>query len=62
MPNRIAQNVSLTPQHAAFIAELVASGRYGGVSEVVRAALRVFERQEIEGSAVEATKLRTSKP
>ncbi|WP_336490941.1 type II toxin-antitoxin system ParD family antitoxin [Methylobacterium nigriterrae] len=46
MPRRVAQNVSLTPELAAFIAEQVASGRFGSASEVVRAALRTFERQE----------------
>ena len=46
MPRRIAQNVSLTPEHAALIAALIASGRYGGVSAVMRAALDAFARHE----------------
>ena len=46
MPRRVAQNVSLTPEHAAYIAAQIASGRYGGVSEVVRAALEALVRHE----------------
>ncbi|WP_082552593.1 type II toxin-antitoxin system ParD family antitoxin [Methylobacterium sp. Leaf456] len=46
MPRRVATNVSLTPELAAFIAEQVASGRFGSASEVVRAALRGLEREE----------------
>lgn len=39
-------NVSLTPELAAFIAVRVASGRYLSASEVVRAGLRLLERDE----------------
>ena len=46
MPRRVATNVSLTPELAAFIADQVASGRFGSASEVVRAALRNLERDE----------------
>lgn len=47
MVRRVAQNVSLTSELAAFIAERVALGRYNNASEVVRAALRSFERSEM---------------
>ncbi|TXN15059.1 type II toxin-antitoxin system ParD family antitoxin [Methylobacterium sp. WL122] len=46
MPRRVAANVSLTPELAAFVADQVASGRFGSASEVVRAALRNLERDE----------------
>lgn len=46
MPRRVAQNVSFTPEHAALIASQVASGRFKGVSAVVRAALHAFQEQE----------------
>lgn len=39
-------NVSLTPELEQFIANKVATGRYGSASEVVRAALRTFEEEE----------------
>lgn len=43
MPRRVAQNISLTPEHAAFIAaQQVASGRSAGISDVVRAALNIL--------------------
>ena len=39
-------NVSLTPELTSFISSRVASGRYQSASEVVRAALRLLERDE----------------
>ncbi len=50
-------NVSLTPELREFVAARVASGRFGSASEVVRAALRAFERQEAEQVAATAAKL-----
>lgn len=38
--------VSVTPEQHAFLGEREHSGRYGSVSEVVRAALRMLERSE----------------
>ena len=46
MPKRVPLNVSLTAELAAFVAERVASGRYGSASEVVRTGLRLLEQQE----------------
>ncbi len=46
MANRISQNVSLTAELSAFIASRVASGDYQSASEVVRAALRLLQREE----------------
>lgn len=39
-------SISLTAQQQDFIDALVASGRYHGVSEVVRAGLRLLEEEE----------------
>ena len=46
MANRISQNVSLTAELSRFIGGQVASGRYQTTSEVVRAALRLLQREE----------------
>ena len=39
-------SVTIGAQLDDFISELIASGRYGSTSEVVRSALRLLERQE----------------
>ena len=39
-------SISLTDHQQRFIESLVESGRYHGVSEVVRASLRLLEEQE----------------
>jgi antitoxin ParD1/3/4 len=48
MPTR---NVILTDELDRFLLEKVESGRYENVSEVVRAALRILEREEQEHEA-----------
>jgi antitoxin ParD1/3/4 len=48
MPTR---NVVLTAHHEALIERLVASGRYQNASEVLRAGLRVLEREDSEHEA-----------
>lgn len=45
-------SISLTEHQQRFIASLVDSGRYHGVSEVVRAGLRLLEGQEEKRQAV----------
>lgn len=44
MPSKHALNVSLTEHLCSFVEAQVASGRFGTASEVVRAALRLLER------------------
>jgi Arc/MetJ-type ribon-helix-helix transcriptional regulator len=46
MPFRKTRNVSLTPELERAVDERVASGRYRSASEVVRAGLRLLEREE----------------
>ncbi len=46
MPPRASLNVSLTPELTAYVAAQVASGRYRSASEVVRASLRLLQRDE----------------
>ena len=48
MPTR---NVNLTDELDRFVLEKVESGRYENASEVVRAALRILEREEQEYEA-----------
>ncbi len=48
MTTRKTMNVSLTPELERSVAERVASGRYRTASEVVRAALRMLEKEEKE--------------
>lgn len=46
MPSRSSLNVSLTPELTAYVAAQVASGRYRSASEVLRAGLRLLQRDE----------------
>ena len=48
MPTR---NVNLTEYYDAFVADLLASGRFRNASEVVRAGLRLLETQNREEQA-----------
>jgi len=49
MPTRKTMNVSLTPELERSVANWVAFGRYMTASEVVRAALRLLEKEEGAG-------------
>ena len=51
MPNRTTMNISLTPELEEFVTSRVSSGRYQSASEVVRAGLRLLERDELEREA-----------
>jgi len=46
MPQRPSQNVSLTPELVDNVGGRVRSGRCRSASEVVRAALRLLQREE----------------
>ncbi|MSV30826.1 MAG: type II toxin-antitoxin system ParD family antitoxin, partial [Bryobacterales bacterium] len=46
MATRTTVNISITPELDAFLQSRVESGRYQTTSEVVREALRLFQRQE----------------
>jgi len=48
MPTR---NVVLTPHQHKLVDQLVASGQYQNASEVLRAGLRLIERQQAEDNA-----------
>jgi antitoxin ParD1/3/4 len=48
MPTR---NVNLTEEMDRFVSSRIESGRYESASEVVRAALRTLEREELEHEA-----------
>jgi antitoxin ParD1/3/4 len=48
MPTR---NVNLTDEMDRFVASRIESGRYDSASEVVRAALRTLEHEELEHEA-----------
>jgi antitoxin ParD1/3/4 len=47
MPTR---NVNLTPELDRFVASAVKTGQYANASEVMRAALRLLERDERENA------------
>jgi len=51
MPPR---NVVLTDSQTALIERLIADGRYQNASEVLRAGLRLLEREEAEMTALRA--------
>ncbi|SOC24600.1 type II toxin-antitoxin system ParD family antitoxin [Thalassospira xiamenensis] len=48
MPTR---NINLTDHYAQYVENALTSGRYKNASEVVRAGLRLLERQESEDAA-----------
>ncbi len=51
MPVRRTLTVSITPEQDALVRTCLQSGRYASASEVVRAALRLLDREENEPSA-----------
>jgi putative addiction module CopG family antidote len=46
-------SVSLTPREKAFVDEMVASGRFAGTADVVRAGLKLLETREGEPPAAD---------
>lgn len=47
-------SVTIGSQLDDFVEQLIASGRYGSTSEVLRSALRLLERQEQQTAALKA--------
>ncbi len=45
-------SVTIGSQLDEFVSQLIASGRYGSTSEVVRSGLRLLERQEKQTTAL----------
>jgi antitoxin ParD1/3/4 len=46
MPSKASMNVSLTPELVAYVFGLVDSGQYRSASEVLRAGLRLLQRED----------------
>ncbi|MBC8798429.1 type II toxin-antitoxin system ParD family antitoxin [Shewanella algae] len=47
-------SITIGSQLDEFVGQLIASGRYGSTSEVVRSALRLLERQESQTAALKS--------
>jgi antitoxin ParD1/3/4 len=47
MPPKASLNVSLTPQLTAYVSALVATGQYRSAAEVMRAGLRLLQRENL---------------
>ncbi|MBO2618334.1 type II toxin-antitoxin system ParD family antitoxin [Shewanella algae] len=47
-------SITIGSQLDEFVGQLIASGRYGSTSEVVRSALRLLERQENQTAALKS--------
>ena len=54
--------ISLPPELRAFLQGCVATGRYSSVSEVVRAALREFERAEMGRTSIDQQAMERQPP
>jgi antitoxin ParD1/3/4 len=54
MPSKHNLNVSVTEHLARFVAGQVGSGRFSSASEVVRAGLRLLERELVSAPAAPA--------
>lgn len=54
VPMEASMNVSVGERWEKFVAEVVAAGRYGSASEVVRAGLRLLQEHEAKVKALEA--------
>lgn len=61
MTSRRSVSISLSPELHAVAERLLASGRYGNFSEVVRAALRLLDERELDFQEhCEAKRLRSN--
>ncbi|HEX3404259.1 MAG TPA: type II toxin-antitoxin system ParD family antitoxin [Acetobacteraceae bacterium] len=57
MPPKASLNVSLTPELTAYVSSLVATGQYRSASEVVRAGLRLLQREDTPLTAAPGPRL-----
>jgi antitoxin ParD1/3/4 len=56
MPTRKSVTISLSPELLAVAEGLLATGRYGNISDVMRTALRFLEERELDYQAYRDTK------
>lgn len=56
MPIRKSVTISLSPELLAVAERLLASGRFGNISEVMRTALRQLEERELDFQAHRETR------
>jgi antitoxin ParD1/3/4 len=56
MPPKASLNVSLTPALTTYISSLVAAGQYRSASEVVRAGLRLLQREDAPSASARGEK------
>jgi len=54
MPEQRRKTVALTERDSRFIAGQIAKGEYGNASEVVRAGLRLLEKEQLRLEALRA--------
>jgi antitoxin ParD1/3/4 len=57
MPPKASLNVSLTPELTAYVSGLVATGQYRSASEVVRAGLRLLQKEDTTLTAAPGQRL-----
>jgi antitoxin ParD1/3/4 len=57
MPPKASLNVSLTPELTAYVSSLVVTGQYRSASEVLRAGLRLLQREDATLTAVSGQRL-----
>jgi antitoxin ParD1/3/4 len=54
MPPKASLNVSLTPELMAYISSVLSAGQYRSASEVLRAGLRLLQKEDAAGKPPDA--------